>query len=147
MTATLEMLDTIPNLRYEERKILKEIYREIKVGSAISIEDLPDKVGRPFKSTDEYKGVEKLVEILSSYEVIDMDSEITLYLNPNNKQTSFDRINEVNQFISSLFDEFKKENGNIEEKQEKHRDKKALNTFLSKQLGRTTVINDLNSFF
>ena len=76
-----------------------------------------------------------------------MDDEISLHLNANAKQTSLARLNEVNQFITALFNELLRENGNIEMGQERIRDKKTLNTFLSKSLKRTTVINDLNSFF
>lgn len=129
----------------EERMKILQIYKAISQSKVISIEDLSMHIWRHFKTTSKNpkKWIEELIKLLRKNNFIESDQEITINLNCDLKFTSkekFDQVNPIIYKILSLFSDY------IQEWQEVYLDKKQMNTKISKEFWKSTVMWEIDDF-
>lgn len=153
MESAFTILENLNSLDDDELRVIKDIYRQVRTGKVISIEDLPNKVWRHIRRiysaewTKSKKWIEELVEILREENLIDKDEEISLSLNVTGKQSSEKRLEDICKFFDSIFDILSNEYWDyINEWSEILFSRKWINTELTNKLWNTNNIDRIDHF-
>ncbi|MDR3169008.1 MAG: hypothetical protein LBU27_04550 [Candidatus Peribacteria bacterium] len=144
IASIIAILDEFPELNFEEKEKIIEIYKVIRSSQVISIEDLPYKVARHMRSYEDEsgnnrKGIEELVQILREKSLIENEDEISLRLNPTARITSEKKLEQVNIFIGAFFQALQHSHSSTDKGEEVVIDLQYFNTLLSKELQMDTL--------